>query len=119
MGVMGGRGGEVVEVGGEHVGARAMGAPRGEAGGDAGVVLEVRDSRSEGLRIGPVGQDARVGWPELVLDSLAAAWHARKIGGLQEETVFLLEGMMAKATCPVCLGGPGPCACTRGGWRGP
>lgn len=113
---MGGRGWEVLEVGGEQVGAGAVRAPRGEAGGDAGVVLEVQDGGPERVRIGSVGQDARVGRCEFVLDPLAAAWHAGK--GTRGGDWILLHSEMAKATCQECLGGPGPCACTRGGWHG-
>jgi len=41
VGVVGGRGGEGVEVSGEQVGPGAFGAPGREAGGDALLLLEV------------------------------------------------------------------------------
>ena len=76
VGVVRGRDGEGLEVGGEQVVAGAAGTPGGEAGGDGVVLLEVLDGVPEDGRVGPVHEDARVGGLELVPDGLAAAWHA-------------------------------------------
>ncbi len=81
MGVMRGRRGEALDVRGQEVGVGAAGAPRGEAGGDAGVILQIQDGHTKRVRIRAVGQDARVGRLEFVFDSLTAAWHVMGRGG--------------------------------------
>ncbi len=78
--VVRGRGFELVDVCGEEVGALAVGAPRGEAGGDPVVVFQVVDGVLEGEGIWAVDEDAGVGRPELVADACAAAWHAPTAG---------------------------------------
>ena len=71
--MVGGRCREAVEVGREKVGVGAAGAPGGEAGGDAPPLLDMRDGVPEGLGVGAMGENASVGWLELVLDGLATA----------------------------------------------
>lgn len=89
VGVVGGRRREGVEVRCDEVGSRALGAPRGEAGGDAVIVLEIPHSVLEGLWILSVCEDTGVGRVELVRDTLAATGHATHRGNWLP--VFLLQ----------------------------
>ena len=80
VGVVGGRGGEGVEIGGEEVRAGAARAPGGEAGRDALFRLDVADGLLQRGRVVAVEEDAGVGGLELVLDARAAAWHHGWLG---------------------------------------
>ena len=80
VGVVGGRGGEDVEIGGEEVRAGAARAPGGEAGRDALFRLDVADGLLQRGRVVAVEEDAGVGGLELVLDARAAAWHHGWLG---------------------------------------
>ncbi len=73
MGVVGGRAGDAGEIGGEEVGAGAVWAPGGEAGGDALLALSLADGLLELDGIGAVDENAGVGRHELVGDAGAAA----------------------------------------------
>lgn len=73
MGVVRGWAREAGEVGGEEVGAGAVGAPRGEARRDALLALGLADGLLELDRVGAVDEDAGVGRHELVDDAGAAA----------------------------------------------
>ena len=88
MGVVGGRGREAVEIGGEEVGLGAAGAPGGEAGGYPLLGLCVVDRLLERARVPAVDEDAGVGGLELVVDLCAAAWHARV--GRGEQPAFMM-----------------------------
>ena len=75
MGVMGGRGRELVDARGEQVGPVALGAPGGEARGQALLGLGLVDCLLQPSGVRPVDEDAGVGRLELILDGRAAAWH--------------------------------------------
>ena len=72
---MGGRGRELVDPRGEEVGPVALGAPGGEARGQALLGLGLVDRLLQPSGIRAEDEDAGVGGLEFIREGRAAAWH--------------------------------------------